>query len=184
MWVKLSEIWILIFTSLLSTFYFFPATNRHFRSQRARRPRDDPKTLAMNALHFSPPMAAISSCNSTAVPRSTVSLNFLAVSSLPIRCPSRIFGSHTCRRSWSQTNSQSSDREADGDDDAQVEDLRVPDNWSEPSKALEVWITLFNFFKLCACCACLKIFALLVRGYGLSLADFILIHRLEVNYTW
>ena len=92
--------------------------------------------ITLNLAHSTTPSAF-------AVLRSPV-YNCFSFSSLPIRPTRRYLP--TILRSQSSPYPQSNDEE-EQDIEGQVEDLRVPDDWLVPSKALEVYFFLTHFFS-------------------------------------
>ncbi|PON57193.1 hypothetical protein PanWU01x14_176070 [Parasponia andersonii] len=96
----------------------------------------------MKSMYCTSPITALSNPNSLISHRpimfASPSHNFLD-SSLQIRILKRTQNSFTASRSQSRPSSQMGSRELENgeDPDAQVEDLRVPDHWLVPSRALE-----------------------------------------------
>lgn len=102
----------------------------------------------MNSLYHTRSISATPNCNS--IPCSSISSRLAVpppasnsfVSSLLIRSFKRPYQSYTHLRSQSRSDPRSNDQEqeqdVEEDPDAQVQDLRVPDHWLDPSRALEV----------------------------------------------
>lgn len=98
----------------------------------------------MKSLYAARIITAIPKFNSASCNKIPPKLNFSG-SSQPIRTQIDLRNSHSARRSQSPSNPLRNEQETDEeeDPDAQVQDLTVPEHWSVPSKALEVYNSLF-----------------------------------------
>ncbi|KAF3436379.1 hypothetical protein FNV43_RR23471 [Rhamnella rubrinervis] len=101
----------------------------------------------MNSLHHTRSISATPNCNS--IPFSSISSRLTVpvpapasisiISSLLIRSSKRPSQSYTLLKSQPRSDPRSNDQEQEvqEDPDARVQDLRVPDHWLDPSRALK-----------------------------------------------